>query len=92
MNKKVGLVRFAGTMFMFVAALLFYQHLFVAASNPDFSVVVYFNYFGEGTIELILFCCFIPLIIFSFAVQYLEIVKTIKGKRYEKRSRDVDRK
>jgi len=92
MNEKEGLVRFAGTIFMFVAALLFYQHLFVAATNPDFSVIVYFNYFGEGTLELILFSCFIPLILISVALQYLDLIKLLKRNKHEKGNRYLDRK
>ena len=91
-NKSKRVLKFSGYMFTIVAAILFYNHLFVAATNPGFFVVVYFDFFGEGLLELILFSCFIPFIIYAFALEVIEIRKLKRGRNYEKRSRPLDRK
>jgi len=57
-------LRLSGIMFMGVSTALFYQSLFVASRNPGFFVVVYFNRFNEGMLELVLFCGFLPFILF----------------------------
>jgi len=71
MNRKTeSILEFAGHIFTLVAAILFYNTLYVAAGNPGFFVVVYFDYFGEGTLELILFTLFIPFIMYSYIITY----------------------
>jgi len=59
------LIKFTGTMFMLVTTILFYESLYVAAGNPGFFVVVYFNYFGEGMLELVVFTALIPFIVYT---------------------------
>ena len=71
-------LRLAGIMFMGVSSALFYQSLFVASRSPHFFVTVYFNRFGEGLLELILFSAFIPFILF---VVYDEIKEFTKWQR-----------
>jgi hypothetical protein len=73
--------KFSGHMFTIVATILFYNHLFVAASNPGFQVQVYFNFYGEGLIELFLFLCFIPFIVFAFILE----IKDIRNLRRKKK-------
>ena len=83
MNQQARVMfKFSGSIFTLVAAMLFYNHLFVAAQNPGFFVVVYFNACGEGILELILFLCFIPFILFSFATEFKNTYKYLqKAKR-----------
>lgn len=84
------LVEYSGFLFLMVAGILFYRHLYVAATNPQFLVHVYFNEFGEGTVELILFSCFIPFIIYSFIANTKEVAEVIadkKVKKYENENR-----
>ena len=57
-------LRLSGIMWLTVSTMLFYNHLYTAARNPGFFVVVYFDHFGEGLLELILFSAFIPFIIY----------------------------
>jgi len=92
MNKATSeLLRWSGHVFTIVAAILFYIHLFVAAIYGKFIVKVYFNWFGEGLIELILFCIFLPFIAYSGIMQLKETYDEIKRrKKNEKRSRPLD--
>ena len=78
------MMKFSGAMFTLVAAMLFYNHLFVAANNPGFFVVVYFNACGEGILELILFLCFIPFILFSFVTEFKNTCKYLQKARRQK--------
>jgi hypothetical protein len=78
MNQKEKTVfKFAGHLFTLVATILFYNHLLIASLH-DFTVTIHFNYFGEGTIELIIFLCCIPFIMFSFILELQEIKKLKK--------------
>ena len=65
--------RFTGTMFMLVTTILFYHSLYVAAGNPGFFVTVYFNFFGEGLFELVLFTLCIPFITYAVYKQIKDI-------------------
>ena len=75
------LAEFSGILFMMISTILFYRHLYVASTNPEWLVNVYFNEFGEGTIELILFSCFIPFIIYSFFANTKEMAEVIAYKK-----------
>jgi len=68
-------LRLAGMMFMCVSSALFYQSLFVASRSPHFFVTVYFNRFGEGMMELILFVAFIPFILYVVADEIKEFTQ-----------------
>jgi len=84
MNQKTKTTfKLAGYVFTIVAAILFYNHLFVAATNPGFHVTVYFNYFGEGLLELILFTCFIPFIVYAFILE-IRSIKKLNRRKVEK--------
>jgi len=72
-NRKV--IKFAGYIFTMITAIMFYNHLFVALFNPGYHVTVYFDYYGEGFIELIFFIIFIPFIIFTFLLEVIDIIK-----------------
>ena len=91
-QREKATLKITGYMFTLVAAILFYNHLFVAATNPGFQVQVYFNYFGEGILELILFTCAIPFIIYAFVLEIKAIKKINRRKINETRSRPLDRK
>ena len=78
------MMKFSGSIFTLVAAMLFYNHLFVAAQNPGFFVVVYFNYFNEFYLEVILFLCFIPFILFSFVTEFKNTYKCLQKARRQK--------
>lgn len=85
MNQQARVMfKFSGSIFTLVAAMLFYNHLFVAANNPKFFVVVYFNYFGEFYLEVILFLCFIPFILFSFATEFKNTYKYLQKAKRQK--------
>lgn len=77
--------KFSGSIFTLVVAMLFYNHLFTAAQNPGFYVVVFFNVFGEGNIELLIFLCFMPFILFSFTMEFKNTLKFIKESRGNKK-------
>jgi len=52
--------------------------MYTAFSNPDFSVHVYFNHFGEGMFELLFFSMVFPLILFAFSYEYAMVWRTKK--------------
>jgi len=84
MNREVKeILRWTGHVFTIVAAILFYIHLFVAALTGKFIVKVYFNYFGEGMLELILFIIFLPFIAYSGFMQLKETYDVVK-RRHKK--------
>lgn len=69
---------------MLISTIMFYNHLFTAAYNPGFFTVVYFDYFGEGLIELIMFTIFIPFILIALFLETREVIKygrKIKSRR-----------
>ena len=82
------LLRWTGHVFTLVAAILFYVHLFTAAFEGEFVVKVYFNHFGEGLIELIIFIIVLPFIAFSGIMQLKETYDVLKRRKenYEKRN------
>jgi len=85
MNQQARVMfKFSGSIFTLVAAMLFYNHLFVAAQNPGFFVVAYFNYYGEFYLEMILFLCFIPFILFSFATEFKNTYKYLQKAKRQK--------
>ena len=67
---SLRIIKFAGIMFMFITSIMFYIHMYTAFSNPDFSVHIYFNHFGEGMFELLFFSMVFPLILFAFSYEY----------------------
>ena len=71
---------------MFITSIMFYNHLYTAYSNPGFFTVVYFDYFGEGTFELITFSIFLPFIGYTL---FKEIKEIIGVSRHEGRSRNL---
>ena len=85
MNRPIrAILKFSGSIFTLIAAMLFYNHLFVAAGNPGFFVTVYFDYYGEGMLELFVFLCFIPFILFSFSTEFINTLTSIKKARMKK--------
>ena len=79
------LIVYSGFLFMTISTILFYQNLYVASTNPEYLVKVYFNQYGEGTIELILFSCFIPFIIFTFVMMSKDVAEVIALKKEQKK-------
>ena len=74
MNQRAKVIfKFTGYIFTVVPAILFYNHLLVASTNPGFQVMVYFDYYGEGLIELIIFLSIIPFMINSFALEIMAV-------------------
>lgn len=71
------LLRFSGILSMLITTILFYESLYVAAGNPGFFVTIYFDYYGEGLIELIVFTALLPLIGYA-------IIKEVKDVMYWK--------
>jgi len=69
------ILKFSGFLFMLVTTILFYQSLYVAAGNPGFFVVVYFDYFGEGLLELVLFTSFLPIIMYTIVQEIRNVTK-----------------
>lgn len=66
MNTKLkDTIALIGAVTGFGIILNFYLWLVVAMTNPDMSVTVYFNRFGEGLVEMVFFICLIPFIVFS---------------------------
>jgi len=75
MNRKVyNIIKFAGFMFMIITTIMFYNHLFTAASNKKFFTMIYFDYFGEGQVELFFFVIAIPFILFTIGTVAYEII------------------
>jgi len=86
MNREHSeLLRWTGHVFTIVAAILFYVHLFTAALHGKFTVKVYFNYFGEGLVELIIFVIVLPFIAFSGIMQLKETYDVLKERRKKKK-------
>jgi len=73
------LLRMAGVIFMFMIVVNFYIILFVAMMN-DGVVVVYFNHFGEGIFEYVMYMLLLPLLVISFILNFIE---------YRKRKEDI---
>lgn len=81
MNEKLSsILEYTGHAFTLIAAIMFYNHLYTAAGNPGFFVVVYFDFYGEATFELIFFTLCVPFIIYSFAMS----AKRVYGNVYIK--------
>jgi len=78
MDERISnIIKFSGLMFMGVSTVLFYNHLFTAAGNPGFFVIVYFNYYGEFLGEFLLFILFIPVIMFAVFLYVKEILEHV---------------
>ena len=85
MNQSTRVIfKFSGSVFTLVAAILFYNHLFTAATNPGYFVVVYFNFFNEFLFEIALFLCLIPFILFSFVTEFKNTVNYLKKEKRQK--------
>jgi len=78
------IAKFSGFMFMAVSTVMFYNHLFVAATTPENFVNVYFNYFGEFKLEFLIFLIFIPFILFCAVTEILSTYEFIGKLRDEK--------
>jgi hypothetical protein len=72
---------FSGLTFMFMSTILFYNHLITASLSDSFSVIVYFNAFGEGTFELVMFLIFIPFIAYAYFSEYMEITRRVRRRK-----------
>jgi hypothetical protein len=78
MEKIDRIISFSGLMFMFITSIMFYNHLFTAFRNPGFFTVVYFDYFGEGMFEIIVFSIFIPFIGYTM---FKEVKENLEAKK-----------
>jgi len=78
------LLRWTGHVFTIVAAILFYVHLFTAALYGEFVVKVYFDYYGEGILELIIFIIVLPLIAYAGVMQLIETYNVLKRRKESK--------
>jgi len=75
------LIRYAGIMFAFFITANFYVIMIVAMINNN-AVTVYFDHFGEATIEYILYFLLAPILLYSF---YYEVSKFRRAKNAKKR-------
>jgi len=81
MNTKIKtIINYTGFVFMIVSTILFYNHLFTASRNPKFFTIVYFDMFGEGQLELLIFTLAIPFIAFTIINHYYNLIKSIEVK------------
>jgi succinate dehydrogenase hydrophobic anchor subunit len=72
MKKNViSLIRVSGVILMFYIVINFYFFLFVAMSQGNGVVTVYFNRLNEGMLETILYIIVAPLIVISFILELL---------------------
>lgn len=72
MQKNViSLIRVSGVILMFYIVINFYFFLFVAMSQGNGVVTVYFNRLNEGMLETILYIIVAPLIVISFILELL---------------------
>jgi len=62
------LFRVAGIILMFYIVINFYIIVLVAALNGG-SAAIYFNHFGEGIFEYIMYVGIAPLMIYSFVTE-----------------------
>ena len=84
------IIKFSGFMFMIVATVMFYNHLFVAASTPGHAVDVYFNYFGEFKLEFLIFLIFIPFILYCSVDEILKAYESMGELKNEEVSKRKD--
>lgn len=76
MNQKIhNIIKYIGFVFMIVCNILFYNHLFTASRNSKFFTIVYFDLFGEGQIELLIFTIAIPFIVYTIITECYKIFK-----------------
>ena len=74
MNRKLyNIIKFSGFVFMIVTTFMFYNHLFTAVGNKKFFVHIYFDYFNEGALELLIFIVAIPFILFTIGAVTYEV-------------------
>lgn len=89
-KELIQIIKFAGILFMAVSTALFYNHLITAYFNPGFFVTVYFNFYGEGNLELALFTLFVPFILFTILISFKETLTMIAArKRMEASKRET---
>lgn len=62
-SKKI--IRFSGNLILFFIAINFYVFVIVACVSGTYSLNVYFNGFGEGPLECIVYMIILPIIIYS---------------------------
>jgi len=76
-----SVIKISGVIIMLMITINFYIFLFVAMANNGV-VTVYFNHFGEGLLEYIVYILLLPMILFSF---YLHLKSYRREKIYEKK-------
>jgi len=79
----INLLKYPGFIFMVVSTILFYNHLFTAATNPKFFVYVYFNFFGEALFEFVFFIMAIPFIAITIALEVYDVHHSMAKKANE---------
>lgn len=80
------IIRISGTIITFVITINFYIFLLVAMTHDDI-VVVYFNHFGEGLLEYVVYLLLLPVIMASFCLHLKEYRREMKDeKRIRKRN------
>jgi len=79
----INLIKYPGFTFMVVSTILFYNHLFTAATNPKFFVYVYFDMFSEGLFELMFFIVAIPFIVATIALEVYNVYHSMAKKANE---------
>jgi hypothetical protein len=82
----INLIRYPGFAFMIVSTIMFYNHLFTAASNKGFFVPVYFNLYSEGLFELIFFIIALPFIWITIALEFISLRREKDGSRSKRNS------
>ena len=74
-NNILHICKYSGILFMAVCTVLFYNSLFTAYGNPGFFTWIYFDAFGEGFLELMIFLLLAPFIIFAIVLESINIYK-----------------
>jgi len=74
--EKREILAISGLLFGFGIIMNFYIWFLVALTNPNMTVFVQFNYYGEGLLETVIYFALFPLIlygIFYYLKQYVSI-------------------
>ena len=79
----INLIKYPGFAFMVVSTILFYNHLFTAATNPKFFVTAYFDFYGEGLFELMFFIVAIPFIVATIVLEVYYVYHSMAKKANE---------
>lgn len=86
MNK---LIHLSGNLILFFIAINFYIFVVAALLSGDYSLNVYFNGFGEGPIECIIYMFLLPIILYATFVNIHNFVIDKKIKNVNKKGKNL---